>query len=121
MGFDSLLDILKLARSKHPALGKRINEAEALVRWETAVGPVIAKHTRAIRVQDSILWVEVDHPIWKSELHHRKRQILELLNQGREEDSKRGKKAMSAVATKDVVKDILFLDPRSFSSANKAE
>ncbi len=80
MAFDRLFDILKLARLQYPLLTKRIEEAEALARWEKAVGPAIAKHSRAIRVQDAILWVEVDHPIWKSELHHRKRQILDILN-----------------------------------------
>jgi predicted nucleic acid-binding Zn ribbon protein len=103
MGFDSLLDIIRKAQKRYPALAKRIGEAEALGRWEIAVGPAIAKHTRAIRVQDEVLWVEVDHPIWKSELHHRKRQILELLNTGRGD---------SLAPAKDPVKDIFFVDPR---------
>jgi predicted nucleic acid-binding Zn ribbon protein len=81
--WNSLLDVLKKVRAAYPSLNKRIEEAEALGRWEIAVGPQIAKHARAIRVQDSVLWVEVAHPIWKSELHHRKRQILEILNHGR--------------------------------------
>jgi predicted nucleic acid-binding Zn ribbon protein len=80
-------------------------EAGALARWDVAVGPAIAKHTRAIKVQDSVIWVEVDHPIWKSELHHRKRQILAILNNVAGPDE-----------TKEVpVSDILFLDPRSGS------
>lgn len=80
MAFNRIFDILKLTRARYPLLTQRIEEAEALARWEKAVGPAIAKHARAIRVQDAILWVEVDHPIWKSELHHRKRQILDILN-----------------------------------------
>lgn len=80
MGFDRLFNILKIARTHYPVLDQRIEEAEALSRWEKAVGPAIAKHARAVRVQEAILWVEVDHPIWKTELHHRKRQILDLLN-----------------------------------------
>jgi predicted nucleic acid-binding Zn ribbon protein len=80
MAFDRLFNILKLARTRYPVLDQRIEEAEALARWQKAVGPAIAKHARAMRVQESVLWVEVDHPIWKSELHHRKRQILDLLN-----------------------------------------
>jgi len=78
-----------------------MDEAQALSRWELAVGPIIAKHTRAIRVLDAVLWVEVDHPIWKSELHHRKRQILDILN-----------KQESAKA-QPVLEDLLLLDPRS--------
>jgi len=104
MGFDSLLDILRKAQRRHPGFAKRLGEAEALGRWDVAVGPAIAKHTRAIRVQEGVLWVEVDHPIWKSELHHRKHQILELLNSGRGE---------SLAPAKDPVKDIFFADKRA--------
>lgn len=100
MAFSPLTEILSLVQKKYPALNKRIREAEALGRWESAVGPMIAKHSRAIRIQDSVLWVEVDHPIWKAELHHRKRQILDLLN---------GKKPE---ADSPPLVDILFLDPR---------
>ena len=85
MAWDRLLDIIRKAQQKHPAFGRRIVEAEAVGRWEMAVGPQIAKHTSAVRVEDGVLWVEVDHPIWKSELHHRKHQILQILNEGRPE------------------------------------
>jgi hypothetical protein len=102
--FLSLSEILKHAQSKYPALGKRLQEAEALGRWGASVGPIIAKHSRAIRIQDGVLWVEVDHPIWKSELHHRKRQILDLLN---------GQSKEAATSKNEVpLSDILFLDPR---------
>ena len=97
MGFNKINDILKQVRERYPVFGKRWQEAEALGRWELAVGPQISKHSRAIRVLEGVLWVEVDHPVWKSELHYRKRQILEILNQNE----------------KDVLKDILYLDPRS--------
>lgn len=80
MPFDRLFDILKKARLHYPLLTQRIEEAEALARWDQAVGPAIAKHARALRVLDGVLWVEVDHPIWRSELHHRKQQILDILN-----------------------------------------
>ena len=97
MSFLKLMEILGQARGHYPGLAKRLDEAEALGRWEKAVGPIIIKHSRALKVQDEVLWVEVDHPIWKSELHHRKRQILTILNQ----------------PGKSVLKDILFLDPRA--------
>lgn len=106
MAFLKLMEILGHARKQYPSLAKRLDEAEALGRWEKAVGPIIAKHSRAIRVQDEVLWVEVEHPIWKSELHHRKRQILDILNQPEEKPSK-------SKNTKPVLKDILFLEPKS--------
>src|SRR3990167_4057468 len=80
MGFDHLGDILNKIRKKPPGFSKRRAEAEAMSRWETAVGPMIAKHAQATKVVRGELWVEVDHPIWRSELHHKKRQILETLN-----------------------------------------
>ena len=80
MAFDKLADILNKLRNQNPVLSKRIEESDAVSRWEEAVGAQIAKHARAVRVQDGILWIEVDHPIWKTELHYRKRQILDRLN-----------------------------------------
>jgi len=80
VALDQLLDILKKVGGKYPAFAKRMSEAEALTNWEQAVGATISKHARAVKVVDGVLFVEVDHPIWKTELHHRKRQILEALN-----------------------------------------
>lgn len=100
MSFDKLVDILKKMQSKNPVLSKRIEEASALSKWEDAVGAQIAKHSRAVRIQDGTLWVEVDHPIWKTELHLRKRQILDALNAALKADS---------IA----VQDLLLLDGRS--------
>jgi predicted nucleic acid-binding Zn ribbon protein len=98
MSFNSLADILKKLQALNPVLSKRIHEAEALSRWDTAVGPAIAKHSRAIRIQDSVLWIEVDHAVWKTELHYRKRQILDLLNKDQKSEA--------------LLKDILYLDSR---------
>jgi predicted nucleic acid-binding Zn ribbon protein len=108
MGFESLLHILARARLKYPSMAKRLDEASALSRWEAAVGPGIAKHTRAIRVQDSVLWIEVDHPIWKSELHHRKRQILDAINGPPTGDPKGGK----AGSKQPPITDLFFADRR---------
>lgn len=93
MAFDKLADILNKLRNQNPTLSKRIEESDAVSRWEEAVGAQIAKHARAVRVQDGILWIEVDHPIWKTELHYRKRQILDRLN-----------------AKSDSVKDLLLIE-----------
>jgi predicted nucleic acid-binding Zn ribbon protein len=117
MAFDRLFDILKKTRTSYPVLTQRIEEAEALSRWPQAVGPAIAKHARAIRVQDSVLWVEVDHPIWKSELHHRKRQILDILN-----GAIPATKTHSAQpAAKQTLVDLLLLDPRRPAILPKAK
>ena len=102
---DRFSDILNQLKRRYEAFGKRVDEAEAVQRWDTVVGPGIAKHTRAIRVEDQVLWVEVDHPIWKSELLYQKNQILEKLNGSLPESTR--------------VQDILFLDPRKSNSVTR--
>ena len=77
----------------------RLKEAEAVSRWDAAVGPTIAKYAHAVRVEAGVLHVEVGHPMWRSELHHRRRQILEILNSG-------------ATTEAAVLKDLHFVDPR---------
>lgn len=98
MGFSKLGDLLN-----HPSLPevfrRRLKEAKAVSLWDTAVGPTIAKYATAIRVEDGVLWIEVGHPIWRSELHHRRRQILEILNQG-------------LSGTDEVLRDLHFSDPK---------
>src|SRR5688500_18834231 len=100
MSFQKLSEILSKVAGRYTALSKSIKEDKALSRWETGVSPAIANHTRAIQVQDGVLWVEVDHPIRRTELHYRKRQILEALNKGIEAKSP------------EIHKDLLLLDPR---------
>jgi predicted nucleic acid-binding Zn ribbon protein len=106
MKLDSLIDIIKKAQKRHPAFSLRLAEAEALGRWRIAVGELIARHSRAIKVQNSILWVEVEHPIWRSELHYRKNQILDILN-GKTLGANKGLSAPS-----EILKDIFYIDPR---------
>ena len=86
-----------LIRKRNPTLSKRIDEATALDRWSEAVGPQIAKRTRALYVRESQLWVEVDHPAWKNELHFRKKQILEKLN--------------AKLPNNETLKNLVFVEP----------
>jgi predicted nucleic acid-binding Zn ribbon protein len=106
MKLASLSAIIKKAQEKHPAFSLRMAEAEALGRWEIAVGELIAKHARAVRVYDSVLWVEVEHPIWRAELHYRRKQILDILNG----ESPLSKKELGT--PKETLKDICFIDPK---------
>ena len=99
MQFKKLSDILEKAKNRYPAFGQRWTEAEAVSRWEKAVGPIIAKNSQAVCVKNGILWVEVTHSIWRAELHFRKNQILEILNG-------------QAESAEGVIRDIFFLDRR---------
>ena len=101
MAFKTLSEVLKNVRSKYPGFSRRMQEAEAVSRWSKAVGESISRHTRARCVRQGVLWVEVDHPIWKTELHYRKPQILSVLNEQSEGRDNRV-----------VIKDLFFVDQR---------
>lgn len=100
MSFNSLAQIMKELRARYPALGIRWDEAQQLAQWEKAVGPGIAKHAKALRVEEGVLWIEVDHPLWKAEIHHRRGQILERL------------KTLSDAAKSTLINDIRCIDQR---------
>lgn len=119
---DSLKNILLKARARFPRFSKRLDEAEALGRWDLAVGPAISRHATPCRVEEGILFVEVSHPIWRTELHHRKRQILAVLNDGRSgHDAAPGEKARSRLLpAKEILKDIIFIDPGKPGFTNSA-
>lgn len=102
---ESLLSIIKKAQERYPTFHRRWEQAEAMTQWDKAVGKLIAKNTRTVQVKNSVLWIEVENPIWKSELHYRKRQILEVLNS----------------KTKEVVKDLFFIDKRFAFTSKKNE
>lgn len=104
MALNSLLEVIKKVQEKNPAFSARMAEAQALSRWEIAVGETISRHSKAIRVQNSVLWVEVAHPIWRAELHYRKQQILNILNQKPSDSSN------------PILKDIIFVAPRYSTS-----
>lgn len=51
-----------------------------MAAWPEAVGPQIAKHARALWVRDGKhLVVEVDHPVWQTQLRHLEQKLLERL------------------------------------------
>ena len=99
----SLGDILEEIKRKHPELSKRMGEAKTLDRWEAAVGPAIAKKSKVVAVRGGTLIVEVAHPVWRSELHYRKTQILEALN------APAGKDNGSTPSTR--ITDLYFVEP----------
>ena len=97
---NTLQDILRRLQSLNPGFKQRMQEAEAVGVWEKVVGPQIAKHAIAKKIENGILYVEVDHSIWKTEIHHRKAQIQDKLN--------------AATGNRGVVKEIFLVDPVVF-------
>jgi len=53
----------------------------AVTEWPDAVGPPIARRTRAVSFQDGTLRIEVEGSAWRYELELLKRDLLRQLNQ----------------------------------------
>ncbi len=57
-------------------LEAKVQNWQVVDKWSEIVGSRIAKHTRAIAVDAENLFVEVDNPIWQSQLFIMKAKIL---------------------------------------------
>ncbi|MBP6874678.1 MAG: DUF721 domain-containing protein [Candidatus Eisenbacteria bacterium] len=71
---DALREFLKAAH-----LDQRIADCQPVIAWERIVGPEVAAHARAIRLQRGILWVEVSGSSWMQHIGFLKPRILEAL------------------------------------------
>jgi predicted nucleic acid-binding Zn ribbon protein len=49
-------------------------------RWDDAVGPAIAAHTKPVSLADGCLLVEVDHPTWATQLRFLEADVLARLH-----------------------------------------
>ncbi len=70
---------------------------QALNEWPHAVGPQIARRSRAVRFQDGVLWVEVDGSVWLHQLTVLKRNLIRKI----------GERTGS-----DTIRDIRFINSR---------
>jgi predicted nucleic acid-binding Zn ribbon protein len=61
-------------------LAKKMSEQRAVIEWPEIVGHRVAEHSRAVRVDNGRLLVEVDSPVWSQELTLMKRSILRRIN-----------------------------------------
>ncbi len=57
-------------------LDQRLREQEALTRWPELVGPEIASRSRALRIREGVLYVQVTSAAWSQELRFLKARIL---------------------------------------------
>ncbi len=64
---------------KDMGIDEKIKNWEAVEGWPKIVGPQIAAHSHAYACNDDILWVEVDDPVWQSQLFLIKNRIIEKL------------------------------------------
>ncbi|NDF14429.1 DUF721 domain-containing protein [bacterium] len=77
---DLLNTVLKKIFSQNPELGKGVHEARILELWSKAMGEPISKHARATQIQGSTLFIAVEQPVWRQELHSNKMLALKKLN-----------------------------------------
>jgi len=75
-----LSQVIKKILNQNQALKQGVQDAQILEAWAPAVGELIAKHAVAAQVKNKTLIVNVDHPIWKQELHSNKAMVLQKLN-----------------------------------------
>jgi predicted nucleic acid-binding Zn ribbon protein len=59
---------------------KKLQEYDAVVYWENAVGERIAQMTTATRILQGVLFVHVKTSTWRNELTLRKKEIIDKLN-----------------------------------------
>jgi predicted nucleic acid-binding Zn ribbon protein len=76
---ESLGEVLRRLLSSWGVDGK-IREQGAVCRWEQIVGPRIAAHTEAVRVEDGKVYVRAASSAWKTELVFMKSDIIDRLN-----------------------------------------
>ncbi len=53
--------------------------AAVMAAWPGAVGDVVAAHVRPRRLQDGVLVVEVDEPVWATQLRYLEEDVLRRL------------------------------------------
>jgi len=73
---EAITNWLKSNHLEEKLLISRIN-----AEWELMVGPVIAKHTRSIRVVNKVLQIMVDNAPLRQQLTYSKTQLIKLVNE----------------------------------------
>lgn len=61
-------------------LGGKLKEYDAVLRWEEAAGPHIAKVAAAEKIQRGVLTVRVNNATWRYELTMRKQNLIVKIN-----------------------------------------
>jgi predicted nucleic acid-binding Zn ribbon protein len=91
MPFTSLKRVLESVLKEH-RLTSDIEAYRVFALWGKIAGPTVATHSRPVRLNGDVLYVEVDDPVWLSQLRYMKQDILgkidELIKPGTFKDLK---------------------------------
>ena len=60
-------------------LEQKLKEREILAIWPRIVGEEIAARTKAVKIEDGVLYVNVDHGAWMQELYFMEKELLKRL------------------------------------------
>ena len=74
-------------------ISKAIEQNQAVVKWPEIVGERIAEVSEAQKIENGVLYVRVNSPVWRNELTFMKRNLINSVNETLE---------------KNLVKDIKF-------------
>ena len=66
---------------KENQLEDRFLQADIKAAWEELLGPVVARHTKSIQLENRILKIRVDNASLRHELFMSRSRILSLVNQ----------------------------------------
>ena len=79
MSFTSLKQILESVLKEHK-LTSNIDAYSIFSVWDEIAGPTVANHSRPVRLHGDTVYVEVDDPIWLSQLRYMKQDILQKID-----------------------------------------
>jgi predicted nucleic acid-binding Zn ribbon protein len=79
MPFTLLKRVLESVLKEHK-LTSNIDAYRIFNLWGGIAGPTVATHSRPVRLNGDILYVEVDDPIWLSQLRYMKQEILQEID-----------------------------------------
>jgi predicted nucleic acid-binding Zn ribbon protein len=61
-------------------LSDKINEINLIASWDQIAGPLIARHTKKLKIYNKVLFIEVDSAALRNELTYARTKLLNQLN-----------------------------------------
>ena len=118
---DNISRVIKQILGKNPALKQGMQDARILEIWPKAVGEALAKHAIAVQVKNKTLFIEVDHPIWKQELHSNKQLALKRLNDKISEILNQEEGIKPSIPPKIWIEELFFTSAKHYGSKTKTK
>lgn len=79
MAFYSLQRVLKKVLKDCNLPAHTLDAYKVFHRWTEIAGEGLATHTKPVRIDDRVLYVEVDDPVWLSQIRYMKIDIMEKI------------------------------------------